>query len=73
MEEKKVFVRIDKYKELLERIDQIKETLALIEEKINGPYEDLRKKEEEELQEWRHTVEEIKAKIEQIEQHLFEG
>ncbi len=70
-EEKAIFVQIDKYKQAIDTIEIIKEKLKTSQAIINE-LNDLKKQEESELAEWQSNIEEIKEKLNIIDNNLFE-
>lgn len=70
-EEKAIFVQIDKYKEAIDTLEIIKEKLKTSQAIINELNE-LKKQEESELSEWQNNIEEIKEKLNIIDNNLFE-
>lgn len=70
-EEKAIFVQIDKYKQAIDTLEIIKEKLKTTQAVLNELNE-LKKQEEAELSEWQNSIEEIKEKLNIIDNNLFE-
>lgn len=71
MMEAPLFVKIDEYKEALDTISLIKSKLKeakLILDKIN----EIKAKEDSEIEAWNNAIKEVEKKIEEIDSNLFE-
>jgi hypothetical protein len=68
-ESKPIFVKIDKYKEILEIVDVVNKKVAGVKQLLTE-FEELRTKEEEELSNWEKNLEDITHKIESIKEEL---
>ncbi len=66
-----VFVKIDTYKEVLDIIDIIKSKLENSREVLNE-INDLKTQEDEEMIEWKETLDNMSEKIHFIDKTLFE-
>lgn len=71
-EEKPLFVKVEKYKEVLETINELKERLKDAGD-ILTELNRIKDEEEHELQSWQEDLESIKAKLMTIDQTLFES
>ncbi len=72
MKEMPVFIKIDEYKEVIEIVRTIKKKLddaKSILYKIN----ELKNKEDSELEDWKMNINEIEKKIEEINSSMFES
>ena len=69
--DKPVFVKIEKYKEVLEYVDLLKSKISDA-ESILSSLEDIRSKEEEKINEWKQDLKSIKDKLMSIDDELFE-
>ncbi len=72
MKEMPVFIKIDEYKEVIEIVRTIKKKLddaKSILYKIN----ELKNKEDSELEDWKLNINEIEKKIEEINSSMFES
>jgi hypothetical protein len=67
-----VFVRIDKYKDILSIVDVINKKIISVKQLL-GELEELRTKEEEEVTTWEKNMEEIARKIESMQEELTKG
>ena len=70
-EEKAIFVKVDKYKEAIDTLEIIKEKLKTSQVVLNELNE-LKKKEESELEEWQANINDIKEKLTLVDNNLFE-
>lgn len=68
-ESKPIFVKIDKYNEILEIIEVVNKKVAGVKQLLTE-FEQLRIKEEEELSNWEKNLEDITHKIESIKEEL---
>lgn len=68
-ESKPIFVKIDKYKEIIEIVEVINKKVAGV-KKLLAEFEELRTKEEEELTNWEKNLDEITHKIESMKEEL---
>ncbi len=66
-----VYVRINKYKESLNNFQDIKQNIIEIENQLKN-IKDVKKKEEQELEKWQQEINNAKAKIDQVDQTLFQ-
>ncbi len=71
LEEKAIFVQIDKYKEAIDTLEMIKEKLRTSQSILNELNE-LKKQEDAEFAEWQSNIEEIKEKLSVVDNNLFE-
>ena len=71
VEEKAIFVQIDKYKEAIDTLEMIKEKLKTSQSILNELNE-LKKQEDAEFSEWQSNIEEIKEKLSIVDNNLFE-
>lgn len=71
IEEKAIFVQIDKYKQAIETLELVKEKLKTSQAILNE-INALKKQEEAELLEWQNNIEEIKEKLNIVDNNLFE-
>ena len=71
MKTEPVFVRIDKYKQSLEEFQEIKSKILEIETLLND-IKELKSREDTELQDWEQEIQEAKAKLDHIDQTIFE-
>ena len=69
--DKPIFVKIDKYKDVLHNVDMLKVKIADAEELLNN-IEDVRSQEEEKLEQWKKDIQSIKEKLLSIDEELFE-
>ena len=67
-----VFVKVDKYKEILSVVDVIDKKIKTVRQLIDDVQE-LKNREEEEILEWEKNLEEITYKMEAIQDQLFQG
>lgn len=65
-----IFVKIDKFKDALANFELVKEKLAEIDSLLKK-IKETRTQEQQELDSWEKEIEEIKAKIEGIDEKLF--
>ena len=70
-EEYPVFVKIDKYKEVIDLLGQVKSRLREAKE-ILGRINEIKNEEDAELEIWHTTLEELERKTEFIDKMLFE-
>lgn len=70
-EEKAIFVQIDKYKQAIDTLEIIKEKLKTSQTILNELNE-LKKQEEAELTEWQNNIQEIKERLNIVDNNLFE-
>ena len=70
-EEKPLFVKIDKYKEAINKIDQIKAKLREA-EIILDELTKIKDKEDNEFNSWRADINDIKQKLLDVDKNLFE-
>jgi hypothetical protein len=68
-ESKPIFVKIDKYKEILEIVEVINKKVTGVKQLL-AEFEELRTKEEEELSNWEKNLEDITRKVESIKEEL---
>jgi tetrahydromethanopterin S-methyltransferase subunit G len=68
-ESKPIFVKIDKYKEIIEIVEVINKKVAGVKQLL-AEFEELRTKEEEELNNWEKNLDEITHKIELMKEEL---
>jgi hypothetical protein len=71
IEEKPLFVKIDRYKEALSSINDIKNKLKEI-ESILSKLEEIKNVEDKELTTWRDNIDIIKEKLISVDKRLFE-
>lgn len=71
IEEKPLFVKIDRYKEALSSINDIKNKLKEI-ESILSKLEEIKSEEDKELATWRDNIDTIKEKLISVDKRLFE-
>lgn len=71
MEDKAIFVQIDKYKEAIDTLEMIKEKLKTSQTILNELNE-LKRQEDAEFAEWQSNIEEIKEKLSVVDNNLFE-
>jgi len=71
MEERAIFVQIDKYKQAIDTLELIKEKLKTS-QAILTELNALKKQEEAELSEWQGNIEEIREKLSIVDNNLFE-
>jgi hypothetical protein len=71
LEDKAIFVQIDKYKEAIDTLEMIKEKLKTSQTILNELNE-LKKQEDAEFAEWQSNIEEIKEKLSVVDNNLFE-
>ena len=71
LEEKAIFVKVEKYKEAIDTLEIIKEKLKTAQSVLNELRE-LKRKEEAELEEWQSTINDIKEKLTLVDNNLFE-
>lgn len=67
-----LFVKIERYREAVERIEQIKEKITEAEKVLRG-LDEMKRREDEELIVWHQDLEAIKGKILAVDRELFEG
>ena len=65
-----IFVKIDKFKEATNNFKAVKDKVNDIDNML-GKLRELKSKEEQELREWEHEIQMIKAKIDNIDNSLF--
>jgi len=70
-EEKAIFVQIDKYKQAIDTLEIIKEKLRTS-QTILTELNELKKQEESELTEWQNSIQEIKERLNIVDNNLFE-
>jgi len=70
-EEKAIFVQIDKYKQAIDTLEVIKEKLRTS-QAILTELNELKKQEEAELTEWQNSIQEIKERLNIVDNNLFE-
>ena len=70
-EEKPVFIKIEKYREALEKLSKIKEELGKVEERLSR-IEEIQAKEDKEIESWRNDINSIKQKLLSVDSKLFE-
>ena len=68
---KTLFVKIDKYKDVMRALDHIKIKLE-DSEKILGKLSELKEEEDKELDTWHNDLEDLKDKLLEIDKRLFE-
>ena len=66
-----VFVKIDKYKEILEIVEVINKKVNNVKQLISD-LEELKNKEEEEIMNWEKNMDEITYKVESIKEQISE-
>ncbi len=66
-----LFVQIERYREAVTKMEHIKEKLAEA-EKILSRLDDMKRKEDEELQKWHQDLESLRNKILSVDKNLFE-
>jgi hypothetical protein len=67
-----VFVKIDKYKEILAIVEVInKKTIGV--KQILSELRELKNKEEEEINNWSKNIDEITSKLEAMQEELIKG
>jgi len=66
-----VFVKIDEYSDILDMMADIKEKLNNAKVVLNN-LEELKEREDSEIDSWRSSVEEIEKKIQFVDHTLFE-
>jgi hypothetical protein len=72
MEEKSpVFIKIDKYREVLDIVDVLKKQLSDVKSTLDH-VNDLKSQEEQELAIWQSNIDEVEKKILFVDQTLFE-
>lgn len=71
MENTQVFVKIDEYKEALDTIGLIKEKLNEAKNNLNR-LNDIKSKEDSELDAWSQKIDEVESKINEIDSKLLE-
>jgi len=71
IEEKPLFVKIDRYKEALSSINDIKNKLKEI-EAILSKLEEIKNQEDKELTTWHDNIDTIKEKLISVDKRLFE-
>ena len=64
-----VFVKIDKYKEILSIVDVVNKKVLHVKQLL-AELEDFKTKEEEEIMNWEKSMEEITQKIESMQEEL---
>jgi len=67
-----LFVKIERYKEALEKMEHIKEKIIEA-ERILRNLDEMKRQEDEELTRWHQDLETIKSKILSVDKSLFEG
>ncbi|MBW2990286.1 hypothetical protein KY348_01125 [Candidatus Woesearchaeota archaeon] len=67
-----VFVKIDKYKEILEVVEVINKKIVNVKQLLSD-LEELKNKEEEEIMNWEKSMDEITHKTELIKEQISEG
>jgi hypothetical protein len=67
-----VFVKIDKYKEILAIVDVINKKVTGV-KTLLGELEELKNKEEEELRNWKKNIEEVTHRLESMQGELIKG
>ena len=67
-----VFVKIDKYKEILNIVEVISKKVTGVKQLI-AELEELKSKEEEEITTWEKNLDEITHKIESMQEELTKG
>lgn len=70
-EEKAIYVQIDKYKQAIDTLEVIKEKLKTA-QSILDELNELKKQEDSELEEWQQNVSEIKERLAEVDNTLFE-
>jgi hypothetical protein len=65
-----IFIKIDKFHESLDNFNKIKEKVLEIERELKNINE-IKNKEEEELKEWENEIQSIKARMDAIDNSLF--
>jgi len=65
-----IFVRIDKFQEALSKFEDIKKNVLEIEDVLRN-IKEVKKREEAELQEWEHEIQQAKTKLDQIDRTIF--
>ncbi len=70
-EDKPLFVKIDKYKDVLNTVDAIKSKLEDAEELIRA-FEEVRTQEGDKLESWKKDLQNVKEKLLSIDRDLFE-
>ncbi|MBU2639671.1 MAG: hypothetical protein KKG75_03105 [Nanoarchaeota archaeon] len=71
VEDKAIFVQIDRYKEAMDTLEMIKEKLKTSQTILNELNE-LKRQEDAEFAEWQSNIEEIKEKLLVVDNNLFE-
>ena len=67
----RVFIKVEKYEEILSKMDDIKEKIDEMEEKIKK-INDLRSEEQKDIELWNNKIKEIKDRLDRIDKGLFE-
>ncbi len=70
-EEKPIYIKIDKYKSAIKTLEEIKSKLIEAEKILNN-LRKLKNEENEEFENWRSDIEEIKEKLLSVDKNLFE-
>src|SRR3989338_2406278 len=68
--EKPLFIKIEKYKSAMEELESLKEKIHTTEEILNS-LEDIRRKEDRQIQTWREELNKLKNKLLNIDKDLF--
>ena len=68
--EKPLFIKIEKYKSAVEELESLKEKIHTTEEILNS-LEDIRRKEDRQIQTWREELNKLKNKLLNIDKDLF--
>lgn len=71
MENKPLFVKIDDYKDVVDIMTLIKKKLYDA-KTILSSINDIKEQEDNEIQQWNNSIDDIESKIEYIDKNLFE-
>jgi len=69
--EKTMFVKVDEYQKATKAIEKIKEKIEES-QKILNKLKELKDEEDSELESWQHNLEDLKEKLLEVDQKLFE-
>ncbi len=70
-EKKALFIKIDKFKEILASIDVIGKRISEVEDVISK-LKEIKSREDALMENWQHEIEDLKSKIDSIEKNLSE-
>ncbi len=70
-EKSSVFIRIHEYRQVLDVVDALKKQLVEVRGTLND-INDLRTREDEDLQKWQSKIDEIEQNVLAVDQTLFE-